>query len=81
MRWARPTKRGKNIPKVWYGRTNGFVGSSARSARYQLPVLVIVNYREENGCFQREEDLIRVKGIDIATLEKFLDLVFADECP
>ncbi len=41
----------------------------------------IVDDREKNGCFQREEDLIRVQGIETATIEKIRDLVVAEDCP
>lgn len=73
-------------PRVASSRIVVNLNSASAEVLAQVPGIgpveakAIVNYREENGCFQREEDLIRVKGIDTATLEKFLDLVFADEC-
>ena len=46
-----------------------------------VEAMAIVDDREKNGCFQREEGLIRVQGIDTATVEKIRDLVLAEDCP
>ncbi|MCH7605848.1 MAG: helix-hairpin-helix domain-containing protein [Chloroflexi bacterium] len=41
----------------------------------------IVDYRNQNGCFQETHEVLKVKGIGTATYEGLQELVEAENCP
>ena len=47
----------------------------------EVRATAIVDYRQQNGCFQSTSDVTKIAGIGPATYEKVRDLVTVNTCP